>query len=363
MGVYLQGHVHGAVPGQVLDLLDVQPRLEQPGDVGVPEDVGRHMGVGQLPLHQVPHTLVGGLGEGLAVLHGQHDPGTAGLPALQQPFLQLLGERQIPAAGFRLEGIPDGGLSLADDGVMPDVNDPLVEVDVLPHKAQDLAPAHPCMEGNQQERVGSGVLYPLHQETGLLGRQGHLLGGLFAARLQHTTHRGFGYKAIFLCRLEDTAQVDQHLGLQGIALVGQGGHDGLDLHRTDVPQTVATNVGQDVLVQNVLDGVEAILPQVGLFIEVVPHLGEVAEGLLTANVHARVHQDLGLQHLFVKLRLGLGPDIFPGAVRELDGFGQVVVFLFRGCFCHLALSFQQRLAIQHLHYRGIFCKSQGTIKV
>lgn len=36
MGVYPEGHVHGAVARQVLDLLDVKPRLKQPGHIGVP---------------------------------------------------------------------------------------------------------------------------------------------------------------------------------------------------------------------------------------------------------------------------------------------------------------------------------------
>ena len=80
--------------------------------------------------------------------------------------------------------------------------------------------------------------------------------------------------------------MDQHLGLEGIALVGQRGHDGLDLHGGNVPQAVSTDERQDVLVQDVLDRVEAVLAQVRLLVEVVPHLSEMAEGFLAANIHA-----------------------------------------------------------------------------
>ena len=188
--------------------------------------------------------------------------------------------------------------------------------------------------------MGPGILHPLRQQTGLLGRQGRLLSGFSPARLQHTAHRGLGHQAVFLGRLEDASQVDQHLGLQGITFLGQRGHDGLDLYGADVPQAVTPDVGKDVLVQDVLDGVETVLPQVGLFVEVVPHLGEVAEGLLAANVHPRIDQDLGLHHLFVQFSLGLGPEVLSGAVRELDRLGKIGVLLFGACLCHMALSFQ-----------------------
>ena len=180
----------------------------------------------------------------------------------------------------------DGGLPLAQDGVVPDVDDPLLKIDVLPHEAQNLAPAHPRMERDQQEGMGPGVIYPFHQQTGLLGCESHLLGGFTASGLQHTAHGGFRHQSIFLRSLENAAQMDQDLGLEGIALVGQRGHDGLDLHRGDIPQAISTNERQDVLVQDVLDCVETVLAQIGLFVEIVPHLGEMAEGLLTANIHA-----------------------------------------------------------------------------
>ena len=72
---------------------------------GVAEDVGRHMSVGQLPLHQLPHTLVGRLGERLAVLHGQHKPGVAALLVLRQPRLQLIGEGDIPPPRVSLQRV------------------------------------------------------------------------------------------------------------------------------------------------------------------------------------------------------------------------------------------------------------------
>ena len=88
---------------------------------------------------------------------------------------------------------------------MPDVDDPLAEVNVLPHEAQDLSPAHPRMERDQQEGMGPGVIYPFHQQTGLLGRESYLLGGFTASGLQHTAHRGFRHQSVFLRGLEDAA--------------------------------------------------------------------------------------------------------------------------------------------------------------
>lgn len=292
MGVYPEGHVHGVVSRQILDLLDVQPSLKQPGDVCMTEDVGRHMGLGQLALYQLPHTLVGGLGEGLAIFHGQHKLGPAALPVFRQPLFQFLGKRQVPAARVRLERILDGGLPFAQDRVVSDVDDLFLEVDVLPHEPQDLTPAHPRMKRDKQEGVGPGVLYPLHQQMALLGRQGRLFGSFTSTGLQHTAYRGFRHKPVLLRRLENAPQMDQYLGLQGVAFLGQRRHNGLDLHRADVPQAVAADDRQDMLVQDILDRVEAVLTQVGLLVEFVPHLGKVAEGFFTADIHTSVDQNL-----------------------------------------------------------------------
>lgn len=51
MGVDLQRHIHGAVSGEILDLLDSQSRLEQPGDIGVTQDMGRVEDAPQIHQH------------------------------------------------------------------------------------------------------------------------------------------------------------------------------------------------------------------------------------------------------------------------------------------------------------------------
>lgn len=51
MGVDLQRHIHGAVSGEILDLLDIHSRLEQPGDIGVTQDMGRVEDAPQIHQH------------------------------------------------------------------------------------------------------------------------------------------------------------------------------------------------------------------------------------------------------------------------------------------------------------------------
>ena len=43
MSVDLQGHVHSAMSGKILDLFDIQTRLKQSGNVGVPQNVSCDM--------------------------------------------------------------------------------------------------------------------------------------------------------------------------------------------------------------------------------------------------------------------------------------------------------------------------------
>ena len=95
VGVDPQRHVHRAVPGQVLNFLDVQARLEQPGNIGVPKNVRRNVGVRQLPLDQLPHASIRGFRQRLVVLHGNHILGMGSLLPRRQPELQFLRERYL----------------------------------------------------------------------------------------------------------------------------------------------------------------------------------------------------------------------------------------------------------------------------
>ena len=56
--------------------------------------------------------------------------------------------------------------------------------------------------------------------------------------------------------------MEQDLGLQGITLVGQRGHDGLDLHGSNVPQAVAAQNGRNLVVQRILDGILTLFTQI-----------------------------------------------------------------------------------------------------
>ena len=142
-------------------------------------------------------------------------------------------------------------------------------------------------------------------------------------------------------RIEDAPQVHQYLGLEGIAFAGKPRHNGLNLHRGNIPKTVAADIWEDVLIQNILDGVQAVLPEIGFFVEVVPHLRKAGEGFFAANIHTGIDENLRLHYLFVQFCLGLGPEKFPAAIRHLNRLGEVLIdFLRLGLFlCHKAFSF------------------------
>lgn len=123
MGIDLQRHVQGAVPGQVLDFLNVQAGLEQAGDVRVPQNVCRNMRVRQFPFHQLPHAPIGGFGQRLVVLHGDHVLRMRGFLSLRQPRLQFLGKGEVSLDGFRLQVLGNRGLALFDNRVVPDMDD------------------------------------------------------------------------------------------------------------------------------------------------------------------------------------------------------------------------------------------------
>ena len=93
-----------------------------------------------------------------------------------------------------------------------------------------------------------------------------------------------------------------------------------------------------MLVQHILDHVETALPQIRLLVDVIPHLGKMAERFLAADIHAGVDQDLSLQNFFVQFLLRLTPQILAGAVGQLDRFGFVLI-LFLCCLSHKAFSF------------------------
>lgn len=129
--------------------------------------------------------------------------------------------------------------------------------------------------------------------------------------------------------VEDAPQAYQDLGLEGVAFVGKARHDRLNLHGCDVPESVTADVGKDVLVQDVLNGVQAVLPEIWFLVKIVPHLGEVSEGLFTANIHAGLDQNLSLQDLFVQLFLRPGPEILTGPIGKLNRFGEVLIGFLR----------------------------------
>lgn len=211
VGVDPQRHIHRAVPCQVLDLLDVQASLKQPRNIGVTKDVRRDVGIRQFPLDQLPHAPVRGHAQRLVVLHGDHVFGVGSLLPRRQPELQILGERNVPLPRFRLHVLANRRFIPADYGVMPDVNDLGLEVDVLPLESHDLPAPHPRVKGRQQERLRPGVLDPLQKPITLLNGQGLLLRSFPASRLQHIAYRGLRHQAVFLGSVEDTPQIDQNL--------------------------------------------------------------------------------------------------------------------------------------------------------
>ena len=292
MGVDPQRHVHRAVSGQVLNLLDIQSRLEQPGNIGVPKNVRRNVGVRQFPLDQLPHASIRGFRQRLVVFHGNHILGMGSLLPRRQPELQFLRERNVPLPCFRLHILADRRLIPTDHGVMPDMDDLSLKVDVLPLESHDFPAPHPRVKGRQQESLCPSVFDPLQKQIALLRRQGLLLRGFPSSGLQHIAYRGLCHQAVFLGGVEDAPQIDQNLGLHGIALVGKAGHDGLNLHGCDIPEPVVTNRGKNVLVQRVANGNQAVFPEVGFLIKIIPHLSKVAEGFLAANVHAGLDQNL-----------------------------------------------------------------------
>ncbi len=105
VSIHLQRHVHGAVPGQVLDLLDVQAGFKQPGDVSVTQDVGCEVRIRQFPLDQLPHAPVRGFRQRPVILHGDHILRVRGfLPlyytamtrCLQEIILSLFADKTLP---------------------------------------------------------------------------------------------------------------------------------------------------------------------------------------------------------------------------------------------------------------------------
>lgn len=97
-----------------------------------------------------------------------------------------------------------------------------------------------------------------------------------------------------------------------------------------------------MVVQHVFNGVQAVLPEIRFFIEVIPHLSEMGKSFLAANVHTGLHQDLGFQDLFIQFFLRFATEILTGPIGKLDHFGEVLIgFLRFLCFLgHKAFPFQ-----------------------
>ena len=146
MGADLQRHIHRAVSGEILDFLDIQTSLEQTRD------------------SRFGHRLVG--------LHSDHILRMGSLLPFSQPRLQFFRKRDISLSGFRLEVFRNRSRALFNRRIVPDVDDLLLEVDILPLEVQDLSPTHSCMEADQQERLRTGVLYPIQKGLTFFCRQG-----------------------------------------------------------------------------------------------------------------------------------------------------------------------------------------------
>ena len=337
VGVDAQRHVHRAVPREVLDLLNVKPRLEEPRDVGVAQDVRGHALFRKLPLNQPPHALVRRLRERLMVLHGEDVLRVTALLFDRQMGLQHRRERHVAPPGIGLQLVRDRRAGAQQDGVAAHADDLLLEVNIVPLQRQNFSPAQSGVQGDHEEGLGARVLDAPEQLFALLRRQRGLFLRLLAAGPEHAAHRRAHDQPVLLRDFEDAAQVDEHLGLQAGALFREAGHDRLDLHGRDVLQAVVAEHGQDVLVEDVADHLEALLAQVRLLVDVVPHLREVAEGLLAAYVHAGAREDPDLHDLVVQLLLRLGVKVLPFAVRQQKGLAFITVFLL---FHGLAFSFR-----------------------
>ena len=88
-----------------------------------------------------------------------------------------------------------------------------LKVDILPQQPDDLPSAHPCMERDQQEGPCSGILYTAEKQIAFFRCQSNLFLRPLTTGLQHTADGGFCDQAVLYSSAENTAQVDQHLGL------------------------------------------------------------------------------------------------------------------------------------------------------
>ena len=196
VGIDTEGHIRGAVSGQVLHLLQVVASLEKLGDIGMPQLMGvagEVEGDGGLAVFAAldggaEGPILGSSAHGdaapqrleaafrqAAAIPGTEDIGRAGPGALlQQDFAEQWGNGEGPPGRVALQQLCDGhiGDPLGERLVMGDVDLVGVEVDVLPHEAQDLAPTHPSGEGHQAEEVGTGALDRLEQTAGLVIGEG-----------------------------------------------------------------------------------------------------------------------------------------------------------------------------------------------
>lgn len=58
-----------------------------------------------------------------------------------------------------LQSLADNGLRACEYRVVPNVNDLLIEVNILPHQAADFTTPHPCLKGDQAEQICPRAAY------------------------------------------------------------------------------------------------------------------------------------------------------------------------------------------------------------
>ena len=167
------------------------------------------------------------------------------------------------------------------------------------------------------------------------------------ASFQHTAHRRFGNKTVFHGHGEDAPQVDQDLRLQGVAFARKTRHKCLNLHGADVLKPVIAEQRQNLMVEYIPNRILVLFTEIGLFVDIEPHLHKMAEGFLAANVHSGLDHNLNLQDFLVQFLPCLSPNVLPCPVRQEDGSCEIGILLF-GFGSHLAFSLSQYKDLQKM---------------
>src|SRR5215470_11451147 len=140
MGV-AEGHLELSMPEQLLDFLEVPPSHHQPGRARVPQVVepeGLQLGHDAGAREGGPHLA----------------PGAAVSPAEHEALLFLPSER----GEYIVDRAVHGNLAPTAALRFLETDDAAGEVDALPGQAEDLAPAHPCVQSQRDDRVEERVL-------------------------------------------------------------------------------------------------------------------------------------------------------------------------------------------------------------